>query len=221
MKILVLADEESKFLWDFFEPSKLDQIDLIISCGDLKPAYLSFLATYTHAPVLYIHGNHDGCYRQTPPEGCICIDNDLVVYHGIRILGLGGSLLYNYGSFQYTQKEMFQRVRKLRGKIKKHNGFDLLITHAPAYRINDTDDLPHTGFSAFVDLMDNYAPSYMIHGHIHLNYNWRNQRISSYKDTTIINAYERHIFEYQGPFCDLPDSLYSKKKHLLEWLFPG
>ena len=36
MKILLLADEESKYLWDFFEKEKLDGIDLIISCGDLK-----------------------------------------------------------------------------------------------------------------------------------------------------------------------------------------
>lgn len=36
MKILLLADEESKYLWDYFEKEKLDGIDLIISCGDLK-----------------------------------------------------------------------------------------------------------------------------------------------------------------------------------------
>ena len=35
MKILLLADVESKYLWDYFEKEKLDGIDLIISCGDL------------------------------------------------------------------------------------------------------------------------------------------------------------------------------------------
>ena len=39
MKILALADEESKFLWDYYTPGKLKDYDLIISCGDLKPAY--------------------------------------------------------------------------------------------------------------------------------------------------------------------------------------
>ena len=34
MKILAIADEESKYLWDFFEKSKLDGIDLIISCAN-------------------------------------------------------------------------------------------------------------------------------------------------------------------------------------------
>lgn len=45
MKILVLADVESKYLWDYFEKEKLDGIDLILSCGDLRAEYLSFLAS--------------------------------------------------------------------------------------------------------------------------------------------------------------------------------
>ena len=65
MKILAIADEESKYLWDYFEKSKLEGIDLIISCGDLDPRYLSFLATFTSAPVLYVHGNHDDKYALT------------------------------------------------------------------------------------------------------------------------------------------------------------
>lgn len=64
MKILVIADVESKYLWDYFEKSKVEGIDLIISCGDLDPRYLSFLVTLANAPVLYVHGNHDKKYAQ-------------------------------------------------------------------------------------------------------------------------------------------------------------
>lgn len=39
MKILVIADVESKSLWDYFHPKKLEGIELIISCGDLNPKY--------------------------------------------------------------------------------------------------------------------------------------------------------------------------------------
>ena len=92
MRILAIADEESKYLWDFFEKEKLAGIDLILSSGDLNPNYLSFLATFTTAPVLYVHGNHDDKYERTPPEGCICIENQIYVHEGIRILGLGGSI---------------------------------------------------------------------------------------------------------------------------------
>ena len=124
MRILVLADEESKYLWDYFEKSKLEGIDLIISCGDLKPEYLEFLATFSKVPILYVHGNHDGIYDEKPPEGCICIDDDVYVYEGIRIAGLGGSMRYNRSKYQYTENEMRERASKLWFKIKRKKGID-------------------------------------------------------------------------------------------------
>ena len=91
MNILVIADEEAPSLWDYFRPEKLKDVDLILSCGDLNPKYLSFLATFCKGPVLYVHGNHDDRYEKTPPEGCICIEDKIYEYKGIRIIGLGGS----------------------------------------------------------------------------------------------------------------------------------
>lgn len=197
MKILVLADEESKYLWDYFEKSKLEGIDLIISCGDLKPQYLSFIATYAKAPVLYVHGNHDGKYETTPPDGCICIDDDIYVHNGIRILGLGGCRCYNFGSYQYTEKQMQKRVRKLFWKLKKQQGFDILVTHSPALQFNDGEDLPHMGFQVFRELLDKYKPRFFLHGHVHLSYSWKLKRVSNYHNHTIvINGYERYIFDY-------------------------
>ena len=60
MRILVLADKESPYLWDHFEKSKFEGIDLIISCGDLAADYLSFLTTLTSIPVLYVYRRADG-----------------------------------------------------------------------------------------------------------------------------------------------------------------
>ena len=37
MKILCIADEENKGLWDHFQKEKLEGIDLILSAGDLNP----------------------------------------------------------------------------------------------------------------------------------------------------------------------------------------
>ena len=42
MNILLLADEPSKSLWDFYDETKLKGIDLILSAGDLPARYLSF-----------------------------------------------------------------------------------------------------------------------------------------------------------------------------------
>lgn len=195
MRILLLADEESKYYWDYFEKSKLDGIDLILSCGDLAPQYLSFIATFSKAPVLYVHGNHDKCYAQTPPEGCICIDDDVYNYKGVRIMGLGGCMSYNYGEHQYTQKEMTKRAKKLRRKVKKQGGIDILLTHSPAYHLNDSDDLPHTGFETFLEIMDTYKPKVFAHGHVHINYGRDFKRECMYNETKVINAYERFIIE--------------------------
>lgn len=195
MRILLLADEESKYYWDYYEKGKLDGIDLILSCGDLAPQYLSFIATFSKAPVLYVHGNHDYCYEDTPPDGCICIDDMVYNYKGVRIMGLGGCMSYNYGAYQYTQKEMKKRAKKLRRKVRKQGGIDILLTHSPAYHLNDSDDLPHTGFEAFLEIMDTYKPKLFVHGHVHINYGRDFKRESFYNETKVINAYERYIIE--------------------------
>lgn len=197
MKILAIADEESSYLWDYFEKSKLEGIDLIISCGDLDPKYLSFLATFTSAPVIYVHGNHDEKYKHTPPEGCICIEDTIYNYKGIRILGLGGSVEYTSGDWQFTEAAMKKRVRKLSRQLRKNKGFDILVTHAPAYGINDGDDLPHRGFRVFHTLLDEYRPKYFLHGHVHMRYGRKHVRFDTYKQTTIINSFERCVFEYE------------------------
>ena len=40
MKILVLADHKSKALYDYYEPQKLEGVDLILSCGPIISAFL-------------------------------------------------------------------------------------------------------------------------------------------------------------------------------------
>lgn len=195
MKIMAISDQESKLLWDYFDKSYLEGIDLIISCGDLKPQYLSFLTTFTNAPVLYVHGNHDERYDETPPEGCICIEDQIYVHNGVRIMGLGGSMRYKPGKHQYTQAQMKRRALKMWWKLWRNKGFDILVAHAPAYQVNDGEDLPHRGFEVFRTLMDKYKPAYFIHGHVHMNYGRKYPRVSAYNETQVINAYEKYTFE--------------------------
>lgn len=197
MRILAIGDEESKYYWDFYERGKLDGIDLIISCGDLHPHYLSFLATMSNVPVLYVHGNHDNKYERIPPEGCISIEDDIYVHEGVRILGLGGSMRYRGGAHQYTEREMAKRVRKLRFKLWRHGGFDILVTHAPAFQLNDGRDLPHQGFQVFRTLMDKYKPRFFLHGHVHMSYGRQHKRYDKYEDTHVINTYEKCIFDFE------------------------
>ena len=127
MKVLLLSDVESPYFWDYYEPGRLDGVDLILSCGDLSSKYLTFLVTMGRAPLLYVHGNHDKTYDLHPPEGCDCVEDKLVTVKGLRILGLGGSILYSGGPHQYTERQMAWRIRKLWFQIKRAGGVDIVI----------------------------------------------------------------------------------------------
>ena len=195
MKILFLADVESKALWDHYAPERLQGVDLIVSCGDLAAPYLSFLATMARCPVLYVPGNHDKKYEVKPPEGCINIDHAIYTHQGIRLLGLGGSLRYSGGPNQYTEAQMRFRVLTAQAKIARARGFDILVTHAPTRGIGDGEDLPHRGFACYRSLIERYRPAYHVHGHVHSNYGREFLRETSCGTTRVVNACEKYYLE--------------------------
>lgn len=199
MKILALADEESSALWDYYTPGKLAHYDLILSAGDLKADYLSFLVTMARCPLMYVHGNHDVTYDALPPEGCDSIEDKLVIYRGLRILGLGGSHRYSRGKHQYSEKQMERRIRKLRRAIRVAGGVDILLTHSAPRGIGDTDDLAHRGFEVFLPLLESCNPRYMLHGHVHMNYGVNTPRVLEYRDTKVMNCCGKMELELDAP----------------------
>ncbi len=196
MKILVVADVESNYIWDFFDKTKFADIECVISCGDLKSTYLSFLVTMLAVPVFYIHGNHDKRYIVSPPEGCDCIEDKVITYRNIRIAGLGGSMEYTGGPHQYTEQEMQKRVKKL---IKTSKGnIDLFVTHAPTFNLGDNENsICHRGFKAFYDIYHSATPKYHLHGHNHFTYSSNAQRILYYDTVQVINGYNYYILDYK------------------------
>ena len=198
MKILVVADLEARTYYDYYTPGKLKEFDLIISCGDLPKGYLEFLVTMASCPLLYVHGNHDDSFDSNPPEGCICIEDQIYTYRGVRILGLGGSYRYKEGGkYMYTESAMKYRVWRMGPRIRKAKGFDILVSHAPAFGLGDSEHISHRGFHIFLKMMEKYKPGYFLHGHMHRNYGVGIPRIQTYQKTTIINAFEYYILDYQ------------------------
>ncbi len=194
MKILVISDIEARRFYDFYRPGMLKQFDCIISCGDLKVEYLEFLVTMSGRPLFYVHGNHDDDFFREP-QGCVCIDDKIVTFNGVRILGLGGSHRYRKGKYMYTEKQMKRRILRLKPSLLLHKGLDILVTHAPARHLNDFDTIPHRGFECFNDLLDKYQPRYFLHGHIHRNYNFGIPQKTERGATTVINAFEYCIVD--------------------------
>ena len=195
MKLLLISDQEEPYLYDYYVPGRLKDYDLILSAGDLKPAYLRFLVTMAWAPLLYVHGNHDVRYESDPPEGCDCVDGCFSIVKGLRILAFGGSAWYNGQPHQYTEKQMERRIRKTRRAVRRAGGVDIILTHAPPRGFGDGDDPAHRGFECFTKLIEDYKPKYFIHGHQHLNYNSFSQRVLQAGETTVINACGRYELE--------------------------
>ncbi len=205
MKILTISDEECPALWDYYQPGRLDDYDLILSCGDLNSNYLSFLVTMAKCPVLYVPGNHDRNYDIMPPEGCDCIDGHIVTFNGVRILGLGGCRKYHRGPHQYTDREMRRRIAKLRYQLWRMKGVDIVVTHAAPEGLGDDEDRAHWGFPCLRAFIDKYHPQYLVHGHVHMSYNHTLPRVMEHNGTQVVNAYERYAIEISEGTCKAKD----------------
>ncbi len=199
MKLLLMSDLEQQQYWEP-RPEDLCGMDLILSAGDLKPEYLNRLARAgLSAPgrsyLLYVYGNHDQRCPRYLSRDCVCVDGDLLTVKGLRILGLGGSLRYKHGPFQYTEEEMQRRIGDLERKLRKSGGADIVLTHAPPRGLGDREDPVHRGFACFRTLLDTWKPGYLVHGHVHLRENEEAGRIRQYGETTLINACGSFVLE--------------------------
>ncbi len=196
MKILVVADTMvAEFSEPDFQTDITRGVELIISCGDLPPEYLSFLSKRVGVPVYYVRGNHDIRYDVAPPEGCLEIHRQIITYGGVRILGLGGSRWYNGGPNQYPERVLRRFIRKLWFGLLFGGKIDMVVTHAPPRWIGDKEDPCHRGFRCFRKLIDRYQPAYFLHGHIHKLFEDDEERISMVGKTRVINCYGYYVFE--------------------------
>lgn len=189
MKILVVSDMESKFIWDYFDPERFRGVEMILSCGDLSAKYLSFLVTMIPAPLFYVPGNHDKSYAKNPPEGCVNIDGRLIEYRGLRIMGFGGCKSNRSTTHEYTDKQMWRKIKKMNFALKRTKGFDIFVTHAPAKGLGDGGDFFHEGFEAFRFVLDTYQPKIHFYGHRHLCSSPVDRKaIYPYENTLMVNA---------------------------------
>ena len=195
-KIVCVSDIANMELYSDYARIELSDADFLISCGDLDPEYLEFLAMMSNKPLYYVHGNRDSRLDKRPPKGCTCIDDDLIIHKGIRILGLGGSLRYAKSKYQFSEQEMERRIRRIKRKINKYGGVDIIVTHAPIRGYGDMDDYAHQGFDCFEKLLMEYRPKFWFYGHIHQTYSHNLPRETKFKDSKIINCYERYDATY-------------------------
>jgi Icc-related predicted phosphoesterase len=180
IKILSVSDVVEPRLEVPSGTRQFEGIDLIISCGDLPPEYLSFLIDSMKAPLYYVGGNHDIRYKAKPPTGGLNLHGRLIPFEGINIVGLEGSHWYNGGPYQYTEVQMRSIIRRLGPKLWWRGGIDVVVTHAPPRHIHDAED------------------PYFIHGHIHRTFDRPDDRITVVGKTKVVNTYGYNILEIEN-----------------------
>lgn len=188
LKILAVSDFIDKSLTRMVETKTLPPVDLILSCGDMEPEYLSFLRDRLDRPLFYVKGNHDIRYNSANPVGCKNIHRRIVTVKNVNILGLEGSMWYNGGANQYTEAMMKKQILSLWLTLWRKKPIHMIVTHAPPRHIHDREDLCHRGFDCFNTLIRKYRPDYFIHGHIHREFDTPSDRITHVNPTQVINT---------------------------------
>jgi nucleotide-binding universal stress UspA family protein/Icc-related predicted phosphoesterase len=199
-KVLSLSD---RVVWDVTNPetsqTKIEEVELIFSCGDLPYYYLENIFELYEAPLFYVRGNHDSPIeygikgQRIEPLGGANLHHKVVNFNNLIIAGFEGSFRYREGPYMYTQLEMWGLVlsivpRLLFNKLIYGRYLDVLVTHAPPWGIHDKEDHVHQGFKAFRWLLKTFQPGYHFHGHIHL-YGNDEKSETIYKSTRVINTY--------------------------------
>lgn len=186
-RVLAVSDEVVESLWT--EAVRRHKVDLVLAAGDLPFEYLEFLADALNRPCVFVPGNHDidlGRYRSgrgmwlrdglpsewPGPAGGLNVDGAVADVAGLRIAGLGGSIRYNNGPNQWTERQQARRARRLAraaGRRRRRDGrpVDVLLTHSPAQGVGDLDDPCHRGFACLHDAVHRMRPKLLVHGHVH------------------------------------------------------
>ena len=206
MKILCIADQIDPLVYSSSVKTRYHDADMVLSAGDLPLDYLDFIVSSLNCPLLFVYGNHHlekySSYRDTRKHG-ICVQGithvgaAVHIEKGLIIAGLGGSMMYNRGPNQYTERQMRLEIwklfpRLLFNRIFRGRWVDILLTHAAPWGIHDKADLCHCGFKCFLWFMRFFKPRYLVHGHIHL-YDLSELRTTKYKNTLVINAYSQYL----------------------------
>jgi len=205
MKILSVSDEEVGLVYSSQIAARFRGTALAVSCGDLNNSYLDYIASMLNVRMYYVHGNHVRMDDEEGPSGAVdlhrrCVRDD---QSGLLLAGLEGSLRYNRGEHQHSQRGMWllawgMSLGLLANRLRYGRYLDILVTHAPPWGIHDADDLPHNGIKAFNWLIRVFRPALHLHGHIHV-YRQDAVRETLVGATRVINTFGYRFTEIEGP----------------------
>jgi len=203
LRMLAVSDEVDQRIYSTSLRERMSDVQLVIGCGDVPASYLEFLVDSLNRPVYYVLGNHAeeltrSGDRGVPklPEGCVNLGGKVVrdPTYGLLMAGLPGSPRYSerepvqFTEFQMTWMMLKMAPRLIWNRLRHGRYLDLLVTHSPPRDVNDREDFAHRGFKAMRGFLKHFAPTYQLHGHIHLYDRSIPNRVQ-FEDTGVINVY--------------------------------
>lgn len=229
MKFLCVSDQIDPFIYSSTVKERYEDVDAVLAAGDLDMEYVDFIVTTMGKPTYFVFGNHnlkEFKYYDKKLRKAMQLDEITLMKHAhggdyvgnevltskwlnftkkdgsktpLLICGVSGSLKYNNGQAQYTEKEMKKQllamVPKLRRNKRKYGRYcDIFLTHATPRHVHDKEDPCHMGFECYNWFIEQFQPALMVHGHIHL-YDLTEPRTSVVGKTTVVNAYSHVIIE--------------------------
>lgn len=205
MRLLFLADlHQTGFseLEDALLTVDDDEIDVICFLGDIHANILKFFKdVFPDTPMVGVAGNHDS-FQTLEIGGVSNIHMLPTTINEFSFLGIEGSHRYsNKSKPLYSQEEMSDLLKDISETV------DFVISHNSPYGIHDRSDDAHVGFKGLLEYIDTYRPSYVFHGHQHVN------KTSTRGNTTIVGVYGGVFFDTHTksiqPFTDLKGFSYA------------
>src|SRR5680860_742879 len=168
LRILAVSDEVDQRIYSPTLRERMQDIQLVIGCGDVPASYLEFLVDSLNRPTYFVLGNHaEELTRQGErgvprlPEGCIDLGGKVIrdPTYGLLMAGLPGSPRYSeHEPVQYTELQMNWMMLRMASRlvwnrVRYGRFLDVLVTHSPPRDVNDREDFAHRDKPAMSEIL--------------------------------------------------------------------
>ena len=168
MRILAVSDETDPTLSEHLDRTALGPLDLLVSCGDLPPDYLSYLDGVLRVPFVFVRGNHDLDDVWEHEAGTLLPEprrSDLVEIDGFDVVALDWPGRYR----ERTRSQdlgVWRHVIALRLSAALRGRQPLIVvSHVSPHDADDVRDVYHRAFGGYHWLAEQLRPALWLHGH--------------------------------------------------------
>lgn len=154
--VLVIADYQNPS----FTEKIYSSFDFVLSCGDVQDDILEEIYELYRKPIFAVKGNHDS--NKPFPKFVEDVHFRIIQHRKWLIGGWQGvpSIKSCAGPYEWDDLDA-------ESQLSRFPPVDILICHAPVYKITDKVDAAHTGSQAILKYIQEKQPKHVYHGHVH------------------------------------------------------